>query len=728
MLISIWRYSHLSLALVSSLFILVLSITGVILAFEPVSEALVKNPTVDDTNISVAELHENLRVHYDEILEVTVDPSGHIITSVIENGKEETFYINPLSGLKTGEIIKREAIYSVATNLHRSLFLKTPGRLLIGIFSFLLFLISITGFILFLKRQKGFKKIFSKLIRDDLFSFFHLQMSRIFFIPIILICLSGVYLSLLRFSLIPNETAPPNPIESVLIPEISPEDFAVFQDLKLTSLKKITFPFFKDPDEFFQLSLLTKDLQISQYTGEVVAETYHPWVNVFSIFMLDLHTGRSNVLWSIILGASSFSILFFLYSGFAISLKRRSGRIKNEFGKRESNIFIGVASENGSTLVFARLFQQALSKVNLKAHIFPLDHIADFKNMEHLVLFAASYGDGDPPSNAQRFIKKLETLNFGDPFNYSIVGFGSLAYPNFCGFANDISMALERIKSAKLNSEFFTINNQSFESFTNWSTKWSSKNGYPKLNIQNPKPSSDTKKTNIFNVVKTNSIEDHFLIEFKNFTKTKLKSGDLISIKPPESERPRLYSLASLSNANLAIGVKRHEMGACSHYLSSLGENAKFKGQIVENKKFHLPKTKKDILMIATGTGVTPLLGMLQSKKTENSTYLYWGIKTPKTEELYQNLLNPLKAKKVITEFRLAYSQTGERKEYVQDLITKDQLLVTGLLKRGGIIMICGSISMQTEVTKLLNKQCLESNLKPLSYYENRGQLKMDCY
>ncbi len=40
MLVSIWRYAHLALAIVSSIFLLLLSITGVILAVDAVNEKI----------------------------------------------------------------------------------------------------------------------------------------------------------------------------------------------------------------------------------------------------------------------------------------------------------------------------------------------------------------------------------------------------------------------------------------------------------------------------------------------------------------------------------------------------------------------------------------------------------------------------------------------------------------------------------------------------------------
>lgn len=40
MLVSVWRYAHLALALVSSVFLLLLSVTGVILAIDAVNEKM----------------------------------------------------------------------------------------------------------------------------------------------------------------------------------------------------------------------------------------------------------------------------------------------------------------------------------------------------------------------------------------------------------------------------------------------------------------------------------------------------------------------------------------------------------------------------------------------------------------------------------------------------------------------------------------------------------------
>ena len=73
MTLSIWRYAHLALAIISSAFLLILSITGAILAFDVIQE---KTPAyrVDNFNkITLAQSLPALRNSYAEILEIKID-------------------------------------------------------------------------------------------------------------------------------------------------------------------------------------------------------------------------------------------------------------------------------------------------------------------------------------------------------------------------------------------------------------------------------------------------------------------------------------------------------------------------------------------------------------------------------------------------------------------------------------------------------------------------------
>ncbi len=233
MTISIWRYSHLTLAISSALFIVVAALTGIVLAFEPISNKLNPYASVALKTISIAETIGVLQEKYDAIIKVEVDENDFVSASIInEEGESKTFYINPKTGEKIGNLIERLALFELATNLHRSLFLKSTGRFVIGFVSLLLFLISTTGTLLIIKRQGGFSKIFSKIVKENSNQYYHIVFGRYFLIPIIVITLTGVYLSLERFSLLPKDK---NTIQSLKINNntinLKAADFEFFKTL-----------------------------------------------------------------------------------------------------------------------------------------------------------------------------------------------------------------------------------------------------------------------------------------------------------------------------------------------------------------------------------------------------------------------------------------------------------------------------------------------------------------
>jgi sulfite reductase (NADPH) flavoprotein alpha-component len=67
MTLSLWRYSHLLLALSSSLFLIIASVTGVILACEPISNTLQGHSVVDLEDVPVATTIHQLREEHDEV-------------------------------------------------------------------------------------------------------------------------------------------------------------------------------------------------------------------------------------------------------------------------------------------------------------------------------------------------------------------------------------------------------------------------------------------------------------------------------------------------------------------------------------------------------------------------------------------------------------------------------------------------------------------------------------
>ncbi len=732
MIISIWRYSHLALAISSSLFVLILAITGTILSFDPISSNLAAGSTVHDyPETSIAQTVEVLRLTYPEVLSIQVDANGLISASVITNeGDMVDFYIDPTTGEKTGDIIEQSNFIKSVTNIHRSLLLKSPGRIFVGINSFLLLVIALTGLVLIVKRQQGIRYFFSKIIKENFQQFSHVYLGRLAFIPIIIITLSGVYLSLLRFSIIPSPI-----IEHKIdydnisaIPEVPLTEFSIFTRHSITELRSIEFPFSNDPMDYYQLNLKEKEVIVNQYTGELLSEIHYPLIVLFSDWSTIIHTGQGTIWWALLLGISSLTIPYFMITGFKMTLKRRSSKIKNSYTKDECDHIILVGSETGTTLQFAMLFHEQLQSTGIKSYITQLNQFEAFPNMKQLVVFTATYGQGEAPANATNFEQLIQSTSLKQHVQFSVVGFGSLSYPDFCKYAFDVDHLLAETPKATRLLPPHTINNRSWEAFRQWINDWNTEHDLD-ISIPQQEITESKKVINSFQLKSKQIYTDTFTLELETKDGKRIQSGDLLSIDPKDGTHERLYSIGKLSDNRIFLSIRLHEFGICSNLLNKLEIDDYLDGHIVANKHFQFPKKAKQVLMISTGTGIAPFVGMLHENHRKAETLLYWGSKTSRNFSLYQQHIAQSLDSGKLSSFQTAYSrEEGHPKTYVQDLLKRDSDIIAQLLNNKGIIMICGSLAMQTSVTEELNTITSQQLNKPLSFFQKKGQVKMDCY
>ena len=731
MTISVWRYSHLALAISSFLFILVASLTGVILAFEPISQKIQPYKSANFSTISVSKLVKVLKENNSEILDISVDKNNFVIVKAIDNnGKDETFYANPENGKKIAEFKKKNDFFQFVTNLHRSLFLHEFGRIIIGITSFILLLISISGTILLIQRQRGFKYFFSKIVKENFAQYYHIVLGRLTLIPIIIISFSGVYLSLVKFNLFKDEKVV-HKINYEIIksePKLAVIDFPIFKNIPISEVQKIEFPFSDDVEDYFTLTLNDKEIVVNQYTGEVLSEVLFSKTKILNDLSLDLHTGQASGIWAFILAIASINILFFIYSGFTITLKRTKNTIKNKFKKEDCEFIILIGSENGSTFKFAKVVQNQLLRLGNKSFICELNNFSVFPKAKHFIVMTATYGLGEAPTNATKFLNLIKQFPQPNTVNFSVLAFGSKSYPEFCKFGYDVFNALSSEKWANLFLEIHTVNDKSPADFMNWYTIWSHKNDFPLAELPN-----DIYKTNLkfeqFTVVSKTKVayeDGSFLIQLASNKSSKFTSGDLLSIFPANDYRERLYSIGKIDD-KIQLSVKLHPNGLGSSFLYNLEKDAIIEGSIFKNSNFHLPKKAKRIIMISNGTGISPFLGMIDQNYSLKEICLYCGFRGESSFKMYSDSIQKYQLQNKLTKLNVAYSREGE-KMYVKDLVTRDSDFITKILIDKGVIMICGSLAMQQMVLEVLEHICKKNSMKSVSYFQARKQILMDCY
>ncbi|UWX55846.1 PepSY domain-containing protein [Maribacter litopenaei] len=254
MTISIWRYSHLLLALSTGLFLILASITGIILAFEPIQGALKPYNPVAVSKVTLSETIGILQAEYEEVLSIEVDANDFVLADVLtKDGEGKRLYIHPKTGEALGQPSPQHPIFQFTTNLHRSLFLKSIGRFFVGLVSLLLCLIAATGLVLIIKRQGGISKLFSKVQKDYFELRYHVILGRWFLIPILILTATGAYLSAEKFSLLPRTLV----VHDRVNPDIDvdesvrTQELDIFKTIFLADVRKVNFPFTPFPRGLF---------------------------------------------------------------------------------------------------------------------------------------------------------------------------------------------------------------------------------------------------------------------------------------------------------------------------------------------------------------------------------------------------------------------------------------------------------------------------------------------
>lgn len=731
MTISIWRYSHFVLALASSLFLIIASLTGIILAVEPISHQAKGYAVQDLDKVSLGTTIDALKKNYDDVFALEVEASGFVKASVLTMEMETLdIYIDPNKGVQLGQVQERPFIYSFATNLHRSLFLKSIGRFFVGLISLLLFLIVVTGLLLLAKRQGGFKRVFSKVQKDYFELRYHVILSRWFFIPIVLLALTGVYLSAEKFELIPNTTITHKEISYTDTAERFEHilDIPFFKATTLNQIRTVDFPFSENPEEYYQIALKHKEIRVNQHTGQIVSEADYPIVVLASRLSWKLHTGEGNVFWSAILLLASASILFFIYSGVMMTLRRRKKvkAISIMPDKDDCELVILVGSETGATFDFAKRLYTSLNAAGKKVYLTEMNNYFSFAKAKHIIILTSTYGEGEPPCNARKFKAIFPTIQQPNKIQYSVVGFGSLEYPDYCKFAIQVDALLQTHLDFQPLLPLCKINNANFTAFENW-VKQLSEQINISLAIQQPIEKKRKRKQMPFEVLERTDLnaDDTFLIRLKPKKRIKFTSGDLLSIFPNGTDVARQYSIAKMGN-EILLSIKKHEFGRCSSYLCELNRGDTILAVVDTNQHFHFPKKSTIAVLIANGTGIAPYLGMIE--QNYNTTInLFWGGRTIASSAIYDDILKGIISKNQNNTIHKSYSRAGS-KAYVQSLVLQQKDIVLKTIQQGGVVMICGSLAMQHDILDVLERLLAEHTAINLDALEHNGQLKMDCY
>lgn len=718
-----WRYIHLSLALLISVFLIIASVTGGILAFDKILTT--SSPPYSITQESVAEIISKVQPHLSEITEIEVINHQIQVKGFNEKMEEVQSVVNPQNGDLIPLAKKKSEWISTITTLHRSLFLHEFGRYIIGGVSVLFLLSLLSGGFLLYQRQ-GKKWWYTNLSNTEKIDFIHFIGGKWFSFPLLIIALTGSVMFIFRIGVIEV----PDPY-TVIVPKSNNtsiqeyKNFSIFKQTPIAEVKKLTFPLFEDDEEFFELSTSTDIIKINQFNGITISQQKISKISLWKDLNQAIHTGDIHPLWAFVLLISTIIILLLVGSGFFLWYRRKPQKIGNQYTAQQAEYIILVGSENGSTYEFAKKIHQQLLDQGKTCFLGTMNDYQLFSSAKYLLIFTSTYGNGEAPENACHFTTLLKRTPQTQDILYSTLGFGSKIYTHFCAFAKLTNDLLSQQSWAKENLSFHTVNEYSTEDICQWTMAWNEKNN-PQFHT-NPAYYHLGKETlNKFIVVAKSSLDtdnQFFTITLKPKTKITFQSGDILGIYPDGKER--LYSIGKI-NDTIHLLVKLHPHGLGSGYLYQLNIGDNIEARVIENRYFHLPTSTTEIIMIANGTGLAPFIGMINTQQKNKIKHLYMGLRYQNsfTESLIQSTSNNC-IQQLST--KAGYSRNANFK-YVTDLLKEDTHIIIKILKNKGVIMICGSLAMQREVEQWLEDLCQTQGLHTVERYKKQYQILTDCY
>ena len=694
-----WRLIHSVLGIGGLLLIVLLALTGSLLSLSPAIDAF--GPYVRPAGkMFVADALAVLTPKFSGIEKLQQTSAGAFVLHHQDGATVSRDYVD----VRTGELLGPEMespFFAFVKDLHRSLRLGDKGRLAAGIGASLMTFLCLSGSVLLVKRFGGIRAVLGP-IRGTPIERLHATSGRLALLPLLIISLTGLYLTFITFQIVPNGTEKPLAYPESLqeLAPVAAFDLAGLKQIRLADLHEVTYPVPGDWFDVYAVTINEGYVFIDQFTGNALSrEPYNPaqvgleWVTL-------IHTGEGAWAWGLVVGLTALSVPIFAISGIIIwflRLRRGGKKIAANAPATTAETVLLVGSEAGTTWGFARYLHEQLTAAGKRVHLAPMNDLRTaYPKAQQLLVFTGTYGDGHAPKSANRFLAKLASRHGVHLPPFAVLGFGDKSFEHYCRFSHDVDTALGALNVPRLMS-LAQIDRASAQTFAQWGRDLGKSINVPlELNYVPPRPATQT-LTLVDRIDYGAEIgAPTAILRFKadGDSLPRHIAGDLIGIVAPGTEVARYYSLASSSaDGHVEICVRHMRDGLCSGHLHALLPGECISGYIRNNPDFHMPRKNAPILMVGAGTGIAPFIGMIRNERGTRPIELYWGGRTPESDFLYEKTTRKMVENGSLTRFEAAFSR-GASPAYVQDRIRANAEGLLARLRAGAIVMVCGGSGM----------------------------------
>ncbi len=709
--------------LLALVLVTVLALSGAALSVFPMAERLVAPQAV--AGQSVADMAARVAATHPGLEEIRRSPSGTITAWWFDGGTPGSAVIDPATGADVGSA-DPNPVERWRPNLHRSLSLDAAGRLVMAAGAAAMLVLALSGAALVARRTGGWRRGFARL-RGPLVGRLHVELARVAVMGLALSAATALWMTASTFDLLPDGAVRPADPAAVSGQMAFPlGQMAALQDVPVSALRKLSFPYAGDAQDVFTLSTDAGTGLIDQGTGELLSwADLTPWQQVSeTIYML--HTGQGAAVLGLVLGLIALSVPVMGVTGALIWVAGRRGRphLRDNARASRAQTVILVGSEGGSTWGFAATLARALRDAGQAVHVGPMSAFdpARCPRADRFLILAATYGEGDAPASARGFLDRLARMAPTAPL--AVLGFGDRSFPAYCAFAAEVDAAARAMGWTTL-LPMDTVDRQSPQDVARWGRALGQANGLTlDLDHQPARPEAQgltlISRRDYGEAVQAPTAILRFALPKATLWArltgrgfARFQAGDLLGILPEGSTVPRFYSLASGSRDGFVeIVVKKHPGGLCSGQLLALEPGDAVQAFLRRNPGFHAGRGRAPLILIGAGTGIGPLAGIIRANARHRPVHLFFGMRHPDSDFLYGDDLTAWQAEGRLTQLSTAVSR-GARPHYVQDALRAEAAQVAEAIRQGAKVMVCGGRDMGRGVGRALEDILAPMGLTP---------------
>ncbi|HEY4080796.1 MAG TPA: sulfite reductase subunit alpha [Burkholderiaceae bacterium] len=366
--------------------------------------------------------------------------------------------------------------------------------------------------------------------------------------------------------------------------------------------------------------------------------------------------------------------------------------------------------------------------------------LADLQAASHALFITSTYGEGDAPDSAARFVNDVMTPGPADlaHLQVGVMALGDRTYTHFCGFGRALDAWL-RESGANAMFQRIEVDRGDEAALALWRQNLSHLAGTAELPEWSAAPFEAWRLEERRLLNPGSQGGPVFHLEFSPNAGTPLpdwEAGDLVQLQLESDAAPREYTIASLpadGRVHLMVRQSRRADGSVGLASGLLTQTLALGGsvplRIRAHKSFRIgTNAERPLILVGNGTGLAGLRAHLKALEARGgkAAWLIFGERQSAHDAHYADEIEAWQRNGQLRRVDLAFSREDAGPTYVQHALAAQRETLLEAVANGAAIYVCGSLQgMAAGVDQVLREVLSDALVDEMTA---QGRYRRDVY